>query len=234
MFEALVGMTGGPPPIQIPVTPGPTTLATGNMQQGYYGEVSAAEFISGSALAAAVGLSAGTLINDAINWIKLAYNGKTQFIPKRCIRNNVSWSQMNAAGVVLPSSNKTVVIAGQTFLVRLMKGANEDPFTGTSGGSDVPQTWGSEFNTLMYNLITGLNPASETGPQLASYTYGDLGMSPLGPGSCYICQELFPGGTNCLQRGNGSGLGATSYQVLITNGDAYRGWRPVLELMLPE
>ena len=227
----LMGATIGKP---LPITPGPTTLQTGNMQQGFYGEVTSDQLISGSALAAAVGLTAGTLINDTTNWLKVAYKGNTQFIPKKCIRSSVSWTQMNAAGIVTPAQNKRVVIAEQTFLVRLMRGGNMNPYTGSTATTRDPvETWDSEFNSLIYNLM-GVITAGRKDPMLASYGGADMGLAPLGPGSTYICQELYSGGTHCLQRTNASGVIDTAARATIGLADQYRGWRPVLELVIPE
>lgn len=215
----------------VPV-PGPQTIQTGNTAQGFYGEVAAGDFITGSALATMVGLTAGTLINDTTNWLKLAYQGKTLFIPKLCIRQSVSWTQMNAAGVVRPESNKRVIIGGQTFLVRLMRGANVNPYTGaTTTSRDPAETWGSEFNDLIYNLLAGVTASSRKDPRLASYDGSDLGLSPLGPGSAYICQELYSDPAYCVQRTNASGTIDTIARTAVGLADQYRGWRPVLELI---
>lgn len=231
MFDLLVSSGIGKQTTWPNGIPGPQVLATGNDQIGYFGEVGSSEFISGSELAALCGVTGGVLVNDTVNWIKLAFNGNIQFIPKMSIRTNLSWTSLNNFGVVTPTQNKLVVIKGVTYRVRLMRGANSSPYDGAINTLNPPGSIGSEWNKLMYGLInTSATRTALEGPILADYTPTDMGLGTLSQlGACPIMQELISGTGNHVQRNNGSGAVTGLYPYSTTTTDKNRAWRPVVE-----
>ncbi len=124
--------------------PGSKFLIGGNMQAGFFGEVSASELISGVALASLVGISQGTSQNSTAGWLKFAWKGKILFVAKKAFRDSISWDHINSANAVY--GGKTVEIDGLTYKIRLMKGALTDPseYEDPDRGAH-----GSEWNRLM-------------------------------------------------------------------------------------
>lgn len=208
--------------------PGSNTLLVGTTQLGYYPMVPATDLITGSALATAVGLTAGTLINDTIDWFKFAYKGAILFVPQKPVRYGMSYGALDAMGVV---AGKTITIKGHTYKVRLMKGASANPYTGPNDASDPANTAGSEYNDLIYR-VCATNPPSETAPSFATFTQDQLGCN--GNGGNQWCQEASKatGVTNgIVTRGNTTGDFATLSSPPSGQTDQYRGWRPVLEFI---
>ncbi len=229
-FEA-VGVQAFVPP----VGPGPKTLAVGTTDHGWYGEVASADLIDGTALAALVGLSAGTAQESTSGWLKFALNGKVLFVAKRPLRHTVSWNQLDQAGVVY---GKEVTIGTDRFLVRLIRGANSDPTVGQTG-YDMPLTHGSEWNRLMYHVHDGVHGnnsntmASEgiTVGDFAQYADADLFVR-TGNGRLTICQERIStiDSVDRLYRGHNGISSSGAVNATQTPSIAY-GWRPVLELI---
>lgn len=185
------------------------------LPDSFMGEVLAANFITATAMAAAIGLTPGTLMNNTAVWLKFNSNGKTLYIPKKCIRNDISWEQLDALGCVLGS--KTVSIGGLTYKVRLMTGAPTDP-------SDVG---GGEYNSLLSRTTTFYNGA---GARWANYTATDLGYTGTNTnGNMTLVKEAHSNNSGHIARGYPSFLDVW-YQVPNSTNSGY-GWRPVLELV---
>lgn len=93
-------------------TPGNKYLYKGDKQAGFYGFVQPADMglitanpeanqaFSGSNLALACGLAAGTAFNVDVPLMKFAYKGKTLFIPLTGYRHSVTWDAIYNAGMV--------------------------------------------------------------------------------------------------------------------------------------
>jgi hypothetical protein len=181
----------------------------------FSGEVQAVNFISGSALAAAVGYSAGTLVNDTTPWLKFVDNGKTFYIPRKIIRLAVSWTTLNNAGLI--TGTATVVIGGKTYKVRAMTGGDGNDPTGTAGG---------EYNNYLMRTMTIY---SGSGGAWANYTTDDMGwLGGTSSGELQICKEASTSGGHLL-RGY-PGFAGVWYEPDDTLHPGY-GWRPVLELV---
>lgn len=222
-------------------TPGAKDLIAGTMMEGFFGEVSASELISGDALASLVGISQGTSQNSTAGWLKFAWQGKILFVAKKAFKNFISWDDINSANAVY--GGKTVEIDGLSYKIRLLKGANKDPAEGYQGAI----CHGSEWNRLMLpihqeainkNWAYPDNVESDipvwahslgTGAQ-NRYTDEDLlTKSNYGIGSYSWCQEVAESAFDRVFRGyNGVSYSGrhTSYTGL-TDG----GWRPCLELV---
>jgi hypothetical protein len=219
--------------------PGPATLIAGDMQAGFFGEVSASELISGTDLASLVGISQGTSQNSTVGWLKFAWQGKILFVAKKAFRNSISWDHINSANAVY--GDKSVVIDGLSYKIRLLKGANKDPAGAYSGAI----CHGSEWNRLMLpihqeaiskNWAYPNNVESDipvwahslgNGTQ-SRYTDEDLlTKSDYGSGSYSWCQEVAESAAYRVYRG----FRGVSNSNSNTSSDAYSGmgWRPCLE-----
>ena len=105
------------PPTDFSTVPGVQTPTGGDSKYGYYGEVSATDFISGADLCTAIGLTAGTLQNSDAGWLKFAKGGTQLLLSKKTFKHTVSWDNINAAGAVW---GKPIEIAGAVYTARLL------------------------------------------------------------------------------------------------------------------
>lgn len=241
--------------------PGPQTLVAGSMDAGYFGEVSAAEFYSGNRLALELGVTQGVLQSSDAGWLKFARSGKVIFVAKRSFMHSVSWDHLYARGLVYgtnddgnaprgePVNQRTIVEhGGNRFVVRLMTGANADPFDDTDdlfydeGMVDLNIGGGSEWNELMYRVCAdtptddgtdGMRADRHGGPQIgdnwAEFTASELNISS-GNGRDAWCQEQSASiASDRVIRGN---TGVADFgRRTATDTHARRGWRPALELI---
>ena len=229
------------PPDDTTDAPGSKFLIGGDMQAGFFGEVSASELISGDALASLVGISQGTSQHSTAGWLKFAWQGKILFVAKKAFRNSISWDHINSANAVY--GGKTVEIDGLSYKIRLLKGANNDP----AGGYNGAICHGSEWNRLMLpihqeainkNWAYPDNVESDipvwahnlgTGTQ-GRYTDVDLlTHRNYGSGSYSWCQEVAETAADRIYRGEYG----VSDSISNTSSSTYsgHGWRPCLELV---
>ncbi len=212
---------------------------------GYYGEVSAGDFLRGDDLASLIGLSAGTAQHSDGGWLKFKSHGKILFVAKKPFRNNLSWNDINAADAV--HGDRQIVVGGRLYKVRLLTGADNDPSTYTYGTScaDDPGV-GSEWNDLMYRIheddpnctdvTEGMPEGSETtrhgGPQVgdswAGLSDADI-ITASGNGRACWCQEV-DGQDSGRRVGRGSSGVAFFLTATAGTTNTNYGWRPVLEL----
>lgn len=194
----------------------------GKRKTHFLGEVAAADLITGGALAQAIGLTAGAAQYSNEPWLHFELDGKTLYVAKKTYRHTISWNHINAVNAVYGS--RTVEIQGKTYLVRLLKGANEDPFDGLHG--DTPtMVDNSEWNRLIFLILAG------RGKQ-PTYTASDLGIAG-GNGSETLCQETYAKMTAGYYNIVGRGGLNVDYMSSRRKFGAYAilGWRPVLELV---
>lgn len=196
---------------------------------GYYGEVSSAQFYTGTQVSTACAVTSGTLQNDTGGWLKFYWHGQVLFIAKRTFRYNLSWDQINTAnavyGVNLGSTGKkTITHSGSStsYDVKLIKGAVKDPSPASGGGR--------QWNELLYRVCAGTE-TGEIGDNWATFNPStDLGINS-GNGSYTWCQELYqPSSTARVFRGLGS-LSGFSGNFAASYASADAGWRPCLALV---
>lgn len=221
--------------------PGPTTLLGSNATAGFYGEITAANFITGDALAAAIGLTDGLSMNSTTNWLKFFIDNKILFIPKKPIRNAFLWDSIYKAGAVYgdgtfgkyPTStnklqNTKVTVAGYIFIVRLMTGFPADP----SPINTVDTATVSEWNRLIYNVCDSPQPkANQIGVNWAHYLESDLNIN-----TNVNLAGVYTWTQETMSNAAGKGLRGSPYVSSVVYGfttTAYAtcGWRPVLELV---
>lgn len=204
----------------------------------FLGLVPASDFITGSALASMVGLSAGTLINDTTNWVKMNDHGTIILFPMKPIRHSANWSWMNTSNIVY--GNRTVVIRGVEYKIRLFKGSDTDrQLEGSDGlnrGYNVESSRQSEWNRLMYQIHSGVHLDPEN-DNTGSYPYGTLAQFSdeelglfytKGKGSSSWCQEKSSTHDSFYVCRGFEGVTPTFIERDTYNYD-YLGWRPILE-----
>ena len=225
---------------------------------GYYGEVSAAELVTGAALASVIGLSDGTASADA-GWLKFyvgpnadCNRGSTAyvlFVAKMPLRRNLNWHHINNARPV-NGSGAQITVGTDSYKVRLLTGADADPSTYTAGTTCAQNPGaGSEWNDLFYRIhvdapncatpTVGVSGGHETtrhgGPQVGAnwddLTDAETGvLHTLTPGSACWCQEV--DGANESQRVRRGSLGvADFFSGPASSSNSHFGWRPALELV---
>lgn len=101
--------------------PGPQTLSGGDESGGYFGEVSAIDFISGEDLCSAIGLTAGTLQESDAGWLKYYNNNDIIYVAKRAFRYDISWNDLNAVGAIF--GDKKIKVGNHVFAVRALSSA---------------------------------------------------------------------------------------------------------------
>lgn len=193
---------------------------------GYYGEVTSAQFYTGTQISTATAVTSGTLQNDTEGWLKFYWHGQVLFVAKKTYRYSLSWNNINTAnaiyGVNLGSTGKkTITHSGSStsYDVKLMKGATKDPSPASSPGR--------QWNELLYRVCTGTE-TGEIGNNWAILSPStDLGINS-GNGSYSWCQEVYqPNTADRVLRGFGS-LSGFTYDTSFT---AVTGWRPCLALV---
>lgn len=195
----------------------------------FLGEVTTTELITGTALATAIGLTAGVATIES-SWLHFeTQEGSTLYVMRNPCRHTVSWDQLHARGAVF--GTRELTIKGRRFKVRLLKGANSDPAL-SGGNRDPERSWGSEWNRLLYPVT---KPTSRE-EELPTYPFSGEGIL-FGSWAGYnqvsvysLCQEtLITDPDLCLV------CGASGVTVHTTtpksNANWIISWRPVLELV---
>ena len=216
-------------------SPGERNLIAGDMDAGFFGEVSASDLITGDDLASMVRISSGISQFSNEGWLKFAYQGNIQFVAKKPIRNSISWNNINSANCVY--GDRTIDVGGLTYKVRLMRGANKDP----AGERRGTLNHGSEWNKLMLpvhiqakNKSWGVPENVETDVPYwgIDFTDEDLGTDNYFRGRQSWCQEVAQSSTYRLVRGGSSGGVSFSMGHGSSQSLAAYSFRPVLELVL--
>lgn len=139
MLECVLG---GAPVIK-DTGPGPQDLlasykASADKMTGYYGTLTSSEFISYATLMNDIGIAGNVSTDDG--WMKLYLDGKTLFVPRRCICSKTTWNEIyfyglmygiDGPGIVYNKTapkNQLVIksIQGYDFIIRCFK---EQPTT---------------------------------------------------------------------------------------------------------
>jgi hypothetical protein len=192
-----------------PITPVPDfstvhgnkTIIAGDLDYGFYGEVSSVDFISGDDLASFIGLTAGISQNSDAGWLKVVDGNKMLLIAKKTFRHSISWDNINYVGAVFGT---IVIIDGVKYILRLLST--------------------TEWNRFMYPLHVD-HPSGA--PAWAEYTDADLLVrSSYGNGS--YSWTSTPSSSTRVGRGS-LGVSHSGTTLPPTASDSGRGWRPVLE-----
>lgn len=212
-------------------------LAAGTYEYGFGGEVPASELWTGDELATLLGVTGGTAQHSNEPYLKWFVDGKVILKSKKPIRHSVTWTYLNAKGVIY--GNKIIEDKyGNQYKVRLMKGALTDP--SQNSASDRGAKY-SEWNKLMlpiHEQAANKNwkyPAYVE-PEIPSdwninYTDKDLVTgSSGGYGYYHWCQETPAADPSDRVIRGYNGVSNASWNLASNTTLAY-GWSPVLELI---
>lgn len=142
----------------------------------FLGEVHCEDFITGEELCNYINLKYGTVHFTDIPWLKFILDGQILYVSKKVIRYGLSWNDIDEVGAVTEAQNCDIIIHGDTYLVTLLRGIN-DNIEYESRYADDDITKYSEWNRLMYPISKGENGGvSKHTPyhQWAEYTERDL------------------------------------------------------------
>lgn len=227
--------------------PGPQLLQLGDMEYGYFGELTVSEFISAADLRVAVGMSVGTVLANPTAWHKFARKGKILIIPSKALTNNILWTQLYNLGLVfgtddmgkgnfllVPNVNqkRTVKIGPDTFIVRLMTGYSDNvadvPPT-TEAATDPTDAFSNEWEDLVYPLNQYV-PAKQRMANVANYTAVQQGLN--ANYQCHV-QERASATQHVTRGSNAAGRAAVGTRAIATSttGGTNSSWWPVFELV---
>ncbi len=156
--------------------PGPQTLAFGDEEGGYFGEVSSAEFISGDELCEMIGLTAGVAQNSDSGWLKYYNDNNINYVPKKTFRHSISWNDINAIGAAF--GGRVVAIGNKIFAVRLLSDAewNKLIYPVHVDFGEWAQFTDEEL-LVHYNFGEGSRTWTSTPSGTARITRGDYGVT---------------------------------------------------------
>lgn len=183
--------------------PDTDTLAYGDSQLGYYGEVDYKNIIAGDQLASQVGVPSNKILNPTPNWLKYAYQGKILYIAMLPIANGISWTTLYNLGLI-KDTLKQLTIGDRKFNIRVMDE--------------------TEWSALFARVHT----SNTIQPIWASYNDKALGVGPA-PGHGTWLQNSVSGNSQAVFRGYSS-IGDRAVTP-TSETSSILGWRPVLELI---
>lgn len=219
--------------------PGPQELIAGDSDVGYFGTLTTSEFFTAQDLSNSLNLTVGTTNAASFVWFKFIRDGKILFIPSKPLKYNVSWYELYLNGLVYGgrepnaslvstniNQNRTVSDSSSQYLVRLISTDNNPPVVSLI--ADSPDTHGSEWNSLLYNLSV-TTPPSQVGGNWANLSNADLGLGNNALGSLSLMIEP----TTLVDQVSvrGGALVSNVASVNVSNKATVYGWRPVLELI---
>jgi len=219
--------------------PGSKTLAFGNEQLGFFGEVAASEMVTNTQLKTHLGHAAGTARADQ-GWLKFFYKGKVIFIGKNTYCSGLTWNNLYAAGGIYGTNDngkypaatpvnqyKPLTWNSENKVFKLIPRAttmSADPFeNGDPVASD------NEYSDLLGRLM--VNVAFPGSGQWGRYTAAQLNMNivHMGPGTrgsapTFAAIRGYTGGTNytsllSLTKADASGYNQHFRMTLVVEGD---------------
>jgi len=229
--------------------PGPNTFQVGDLNYGYLGELTTAEFISVDALLTGVGISLTplTAARTTLKWHKWSRNGRVLYIPNQALVAKISWLQLYNLGLVygtgdagkgafLPTpkvpQNKRIKIGPDTFVVRLMTGYSDNladfPET-VVPDKDPTDDLRCEWDDLIFPLAV-LVPNKQRMVNVGSYTAAEMGLV----NGIAWCQDQLSATQACVRGDTGSVMVRANFSKrnwYDYNATTLQQWYPVLELV---
>lgn len=221
--------------------PGPKTLIAGDMDAGFFGEVSPEELIDGISLASLAAYSKALPINNDSHWFKFILDGEILFQSKYPLRAQSSTAQ--GPRTVYPIPNRKVIIDGVEYNLTVLNRLNP-AFTCNKDVKPSDQMYqGSEWERIMLPMFaqsadqswSNTKHLSGDVPNWGMYTPEDLRMDVGDKGNHIIFREI------CDRGAWGERLSPTAKGpwpevgewVTVTSRERWGtyGWYPVLRVM---
>ncbi|ARV77250.1 virion structural protein [Pseudomonas phage Noxifer] len=163
MIEMMMG-TG-------PKTDGPFVPPDVVAGKAFKGWVPAASFITGDALAEAIGLTAGTPHNSDAGWLHYIDGAREFYIARTTLRYGLTWRVIETANA---NNTKAIKIGNDWWMVKQITGMSVNPFSNINSDNG-----GGDWDKYIYPLIAGPARAQITAEVWSYYTEKDLGLSPI-------------------------------------------------------
>lgn len=224
--------------------PGPQHIKHGDWSCGYFGLVPGHLLATREDLKAATGVN-GANTNELVNWHKFAFRGKVLFIPDRYVYYSVSWSTLYSGGAVYGTGDAgpyptyvepvpqdaAFTRDGFTYAIRLPEGGAPSADKTVSGHTPHIDGAGSEWNELIYRLITTYVSHKTVGNFADFPPWFYMGGYNHSKYFTVLCQETGPA-NQALCRGRVRyGRDTSAYDVMQNEDTAdHKAWLPVLEL----
>ncbi|WBF04891.1 hypothetical protein [Erwinia phage vB_Ea277G] len=213
----------------------------------FYGEVANSAMPSVAALRA-LGGNVGSAINATIPWLKFGIDGRLLYTPKKPITSAYGWSALYSSGLVWGSNDnglfnngtprnqlRTIVLNGVTYKVMLWNvlqpGLGKLPYNGNYANRT--EMLGSDWMRLIPNIVSTTVSAQE-GPKWETYDpVNDLMLigGTTTPGGLQLCREQVNANDSLARAATVWSSIWTVGAPVITDVQAYLGWRPVLEII---
>lgn len=224
--------------------PGPSKLEFGDQQLGYFGRVSALDFLTVNELQLLAGYPQVAVANPLQAWDKWYRNGKILFIPSSLCGENWTWTNLYTMGLVfgtddfgawrpegtLPVNQLKIIEKGfNRFIVRLPTGADDrnNPTRFVADNTPVSIRRHSETADCHYPIQANFIPTTQRVPRIANAMTGQAGLN---NGREILCQEKYK--TGCLAGLPALANTSAEYEALAPYSlSVPRGWKPTLELV---
>lgn len=252
-YYYVFGVVGGPSelfstPLKIDAIystgPGPTKLQSGDQQLGYFGALTAIEFLTASELQILAGYPQVAVSLPMTVWDKWYRNGKILFIPRYLCGYNWSWQSLylsglvfgtdddgpwRPAGVAATNQMKIITKGFNRFIVRLPTAADDrnNPTRFVADNTPASIRKYSETADLHYPTLSALFPSPQRYPRISSVA---TSISTISGSRNVLCQEQYK--TGYLVGLPSSASSSSILIALITSGvTVVDGWKPTLELI---
>jgi hypothetical protein len=231
---------------RFPFMPGPADLYYGDLTTGFYGEVSASEFISGDQLSVLTGFGGGqaTPWSSTGAWVKVQLNGQVAYVARYPLRYGFMASDLEGLG--LTGEGKEVTLQQTIYRVRSLFGLDPtttQPLTtattqrlGQYPENDGVLTQNSEWGRVMAMVLTWLQvngDAAEVG-LTDTYRHNVVAEYPTTDAN----QPLVVRGGGQFPAGDSRALTYVNKQsdgsITPVTTPQHISWRPVLIAQLPQ
>ena len=135
---------------------------------GYFGRLSSEKFISYDGLCEVTNFEKGKLMAEDMGWLVFYFKGDILYIPQHPIRYNISWNDINNAGLV--NSSKVIQIEDLDFEISLITGARSNPVddikwsdADSEGEQLIDIGHGSIWNELIYRVHEDIPGTTDAG-----------------------------------------------------------------------
>lgn len=230
--------TGGQKGVFYNSGPGPIALEFGDIELGFFGEVTQSELFSPAQINASLqNLAGASIINPTSVWLKFAYKKKFLFIAKQPMFGTVNWDGLYDNGLIYGTDDSGTYNNGKLrnqirligknshrFKIRTITADDVDPSEISVTGLDNANYHASEVTDLLYRVYdfdTALYPE-----KFARYTDAQLGT---GGGYEIVRETSKTNASDGYVRGNSSIM--RTFLDAKARTPAVGRWRPVLELL---
>lgn len=252
-YYYVFGVVGGPSelystPLRVDAVyatgPGPSKLTLGDQELGWFGSVSAQEFMTVPELQILAGYPQVLVPNQLAPWDKWYRNGKILFIPRQSCGTGWAWQALylnglvfgtddagpwRPAGIAATNQMKIITKGFNRFIVRLPTAADDrnNPTRFVADAAPVSIRRYSETADCHYPTQNQWAPTSQRLPRINSIAQA---LSYVNNNTQVLCQEQYKTGT--LIGLPGSATSSALMEALVSySPQTAQVWKPTLEFI---